>query len=252
MSPHGALVTAVFALGWLGPITYVGAFYQDVPMMPALLQQQHRIACLFTHEVRAWKSYHLQIQRAGDDRWAELPEAGYFDMKIFGYRTRLHRMLGNAWRKPGGVAQTRAIALWVRERHDRLNPDGPKMDAIRFVRVQHPVSTLARQRHRYRQPALDATDPRFWQIFGEVRFDGKAPTHPTHRLNARPSRGAPRVLRAPGKPSPVALPRLRRPQQPHDQDLDPLNLPSLSAPPHDATDPRDRPLQPPARMDEKP
>lgn len=181
MTPYGVVMTLVFAALWIGPICWVGATSTDVRFMPRVLKQQHRIACLFPNAVQGWKTYHIEVQTGGQRRWAELPLTGYFDMGIFGHRTRLHRLMSKAYRRPGGVQRTRAIADFVRARYGERHPAGPALDAVRFVRVYHPVEKLAKEKGAFRRRPLAELGDRHQSPFGEVRFDGRPATHPGHR-----------------------------------------------------------------------
>ncbi len=183
---YGGIITAIFIFVWLIPITYVGGVGRDVSWMPTIMKHQMRVACLFTHKSSSWRSYHMQIQtEASGDEWVELDDAGYFDMTVFGYRSRLHRLLGQSWRKPKGIKRTQAISAWMKDQYAIKNPNGPKLTAIRYVLTSHSIQKLAKQDTRYKKEPLSSVDPKKWVIFGEVRFDGKPATHPTHGRSTR-------------------------------------------------------------------
>ena len=182
MTPYGIVVTIIYLLLWLLPISWVGSTYSDVKFFPTVIKQQNRVACLFTNEARAWKTYHIQIQLGGSGEWVEMPLDDYFEMDIFGYRTRLHRLLSVSWRKYKGIDRTREMSNFVKTRYDKLNPDGPSLDAIRYIRAQHSVKHLVKENHVFRRKPLTRIHPNYWQIFGEVRWDGKRPQHGSHRM----------------------------------------------------------------------
>ena len=214
MTPYGALISVLFVIFWLIPIAWVGSMYKDVRFLPIHIKQQQRIACLFTQEARSWKSYHIQIQTEDNpNEWVEMSEKGYFDMQIFGYRSRMHRMLGSAWRKHRGIERTRLIATYITDKYKLKNPDGPKILGIRFIRAQHSVEKLAKQKHVYRKEPLANIPPPYWQIFGEVRYDGRRAEFPTHQLNPRPDKKKTPAseVKKPTSPGPLQLPKLKQP-----------------------------------------
>ena len=172
------VIMALIVYFWLVPIAYVGGMKRDASWMPRWFRHQQRIACLFTRSVSSWKSYHVQVQTGGDGIWRELDEKGFFEMTVFGYRTRLHRILGHSFRKARGQRRISEIARFMAERYRTLHPGEPPLDAIRFVRVGHRIARLARETGRFRKPALDEVEPVRMQIFGEVRFDGKMASTP--------------------------------------------------------------------------
>jgi hypothetical protein len=215
MGPYGALVSVIFLLFWLIPIAWVGSMYKDVRFLPIHIKQQQRIACLFTKEARSWKSYHIQIQTTDNPEWEEADEKDYFQMMIFGYRSRLHRMLGSAWRKHRGIQRTKMIAEHIHGIYNEEHPNGPKLLAVRFIRAQNTVKKLAKQKHIYRPDPLHKIHPNLWQIFGEVRWDGKRAKHPTHKFNDRKKKAASKGLKQEKKlDARSIIPALKAPLKP--------------------------------------
>ncbi len=159
---------------WLIPVAYGGVTNLVAPGFPPYFQKLQWIARLFPYEVRAWASFHIEVQREGSRSWKELRGRGYFDMSIFGYRTRLNRLLeeavfhGDPWKRQ----ITWEIANFVHRRHAELHPEGPPLVGVRFVQVAHSIEELAEQKgHFVRRPLAELGDlPQ--RRFGEVRFDG--------------------------------------------------------------------------------
>ncbi len=181
-SRSAALFIVIACVLWLAPIGFVGSTDRDVPHMPVYLKYNQRIACLFPRSVAIWKSYHVQYQRRGhgdEAVWHELPGLDAFQLSNFGYRTRLQRILGQAYQKDRGQRRTRELAEYIRRKLE--NGEGPWAGervsplAIRFVRASQSVATLAKQKGAYRRPDLDDIPEASWQIFGENRWDGKRP-----------------------------------------------------------------------------
>ncbi len=151
--------------------------------MPMYLRHIQRIACLFTSSVRSWKSYHVQYQVRGDPptSWRELDHLDAFQLNIFGYRTRIHRILGHAYQKDRGRLRTAELADYIKARLEAgEGPSGQqeRVQAMRFIRAWHPVAELAKETGRYQKPSLDEVPRKRWQIFGERRWDGRRATHP--------------------------------------------------------------------------
>jgi hypothetical protein len=171
-------VASVLLIGvWLLPITYTGVMRADVPFFPDWLAYQQRVACLFTNAMDYWSTYHPQVRLQGDpaDAWQELPEAGYFDMTVFGYRSKLERAMeycqGTAWQAEAATETARFIAT----RWAELHPDQP-LAAVRFARVVYTSRSLVGQPGAFvRQPLADVP-PQQVSYFGELDLDDAAPT----------------------------------------------------------------------------
>ena len=181
VGPWGVLIVLTFSLFYLLPIAYVGSFKKDVRFMPVYLKHIQRVACLFTHSVGSWKSYHVQFQRTGSEKWEELEQLDAFTLNIFGYRNRIHRICGHAFKKSRGRRRTKELAGYIKTKLEI--GEGPtrapvKIDAIRFVRAWHPVKDLAEEEGRYSKPRLDDVPRKRWQIFGENRWDGERVMNP--------------------------------------------------------------------------
>jgi hypothetical protein len=185
----GFWVLALIAL-WLLPIFYVGSFRKDVRALPIYLRYQQRIACLFTGAVGNWSTYHVEIRREGETGFVELPEAGYFDMEIFGYRTRMHRILGFSRNRPRGGRRQREIAEYLHARHRELDATQGAIEELRFVRAWHPVAVLAQEKGCFVKPALAEVPPNRQRAFGHFRLDaeGRAAALPIPGEPAPPGR----------------------------------------------------------------
>lgn len=170
------LLALFFVLAWLAPMTAVGLYKSNGSLYPVFLQNLHRCACLFTNSVSHWSTFHIQVQTSDDVGWHELDEAGYFDMPVFGYRTRYHRIMSHAWGKPGEKKRTDALARFIAQRFTELHAergDDVKLLAVRFVRVQHRTPDLAKETGKFEKPLLTSLAPSRLLFTGEVRFDGK-------------------------------------------------------------------------------
>ncbi len=171
LTPYSAFAALVFACLWLAPVAWIGTAGKDVSFMPIYLKHVQRCACLFPKAVRSWKTHHIEILVEGERPWKELQLDGYFDMGIFGYRTRMGRILGRAYRsKRRRKTVSREIAKFLKKRYAELNPDGPRLRAVRFVRLRHKVKDLIKEKGHFRKPLLKNAGKRPRQTFGKVVF----------------------------------------------------------------------------------
>lgn len=187
MSPYDALLFCAFAILWIIPITYVGSAGTDIPDLPRIMKHQYRVACLFTKHVRSWSTYHVEIQTGGSDEWVEMPIDGIFDMPVFGYRTKLHRLCGKSFRGAMARPRMKEITNYIKKRRREVRPDAPPLDAVRVSRVSHPIKILAQEVGRFtRRPLKEyLAEKRHRYLFGEQRWDGKRPTNVTWRSKRR-------------------------------------------------------------------
>lgn len=174
-----------FALVWLGPITWVGSLKRDVYSLPAWVRHQQRIACLFTGSVSTWKTYHVEVRFGDDPAWVEY-EPEEFEMEVFGYRSRLHRLLGHSYRKTKGDQRIRDVSYYIKANYDKAHPLGPPMTGLRFVSVSHGVELLAGQDCKFKKPRLDELDKsqRVYR-FGEIDFKNPKPLRGQLRRDPR-------------------------------------------------------------------
>lgn len=191
MTPYDVAIALVLLLFWLGPISWVGATKKETPLLPDWLRHQHRISCLFTNEVKGWQSYHFEVQRGGSGKWEPMSEEGYFELPVFGYRSRLHRTLGHSYKRGKGAKRMREMGLYIKRRYDELNPNGPSLDALRYVRVYMSNEMLAKQTGRFKPMMPEEVPPNYTVYFGEMRFDGKRATHAGWGRTASPPTPAP-------------------------------------------------------------
>jgi hypothetical protein len=192
MSMYDRTLGIAFLLLWIIPITYVGSASKDIPQLPRMMKHQYRVACLFTRHVRSWSTYHVEIQTNGSDEWVEMPIEGIFDMPVFGYRSKLHRLCGKSFRGLHARKRMKEITNYIKAKRRELYPDAPKLDGIRVSRVSHPINILAKEVGKFRRRPLKEylAEKRHRFLFGEQRWDGKRPKNEVWRRKPRPKRGA--------------------------------------------------------------
>lgn len=163
---------------WLIPITYVGTFKSKVSFFPVWLNQQTGIACLFTGHSEYGRSFYIQVQSPDYSGWVTVPESDYFQMYVFGYRTRMFRILIHANRGKRAARAVREVGLYIRQQHAQTYPDKAPLTAVRFARLSTSIQDLAKQEGHYYKPPLESADPDLIKLYGELRWDGQPPTHP--------------------------------------------------------------------------
>jgi hypothetical protein len=173
LARRDGLSALLVALFWLLPIVWVGSTNKNAPWQGRVLSYQQRCACLFTDAVTSWSTYHIQVQRTGDDAWIEVDERGMFDMPVFGYRTRFNRLLDHSQEHhPRSNERLAEAADFVKAHLLRLEPQA-SLTAVRFVRVWHPIGALAKETGRFAKRPLDLARAERQAVFFERRYDGK-------------------------------------------------------------------------------
>lgn len=118
---------------WLIPIFYYGMIGKTVPHLPRSLAHVSRISRLFYWRSNTWTVPYLQASFDSKDQWVTLPEEEYFQMKPFGYRTRLCQLTILSQVKLG-KRPYEELCGWVRDRYRQLHPeDTRKLVGIRLV-----------------------------------------------------------------------------------------------------------------------
>lgn len=170
---------SVFLIGaWLVPMTMTGALQSNMYHIPAPIRNQYRISCLFTHPSRSWHTVHYEVRLAGQLRWKEGPLEGYFDLDIFGYRSRLNRIvLASRYKNKQGEVYGRnklrleEMGQFIAERWATLNPEATKVQEVRFTRVAHKVGEKhCMARERWSRPALSDIPKKDHDLIHTVRI----------------------------------------------------------------------------------
>ena len=81
------LLFLLFVAFWLWPIVWVGLTHRDATGMGNVLNNNYRIACLFTHRVKNWTEYYFQLKLVDGEVWLNTEESDYSRMEPFGHRT---------------------------------------------------------------------------------------------------------------------------------------------------------------------
>lgn len=164
ISPYGSVVSILLVLIWLVPLNCTGNLKANLYTIPAPIRNQYRISCLFTSASRSWHTVHYEVRKEGQVQWEEGPLEGFFELDIFGYRTKLNRV-GLASRYKGkdgkihGKNKTRFIdmAKFIGMRWAENYPTDPEVKEVRFQRVAHKVGKEhCMKREVWSRPALSS------------------------------------------------------------------------------------------------
>ena len=171
LSTFDFLKAGVFVLFWILPIMYVNLTNSRVDFkkitgflnsplenksnFSLYMNNQYRVACLFTNSVAQWKNLYAQIQLQGADDWIAFDEAEYAPMHCFGYRTRIKRLYNEskllldqpghrkAKNRCGSCKQmTRRredMAAFIARRYEEVFPESPPVRRVRFVEAIYKV-----------------------------------------------------------------------------------------------------------------
>ena len=162
ISLYGLVMTMFFLVLFIVPMSLTGAVQAKMYHIPAPLRNQYRISCLFTHASRTWDTAHYEVRLAGQLRWKEGPLEGFFDLDIFGYRTRFNRIVGaSRYKNSRGEVygknklRLQEMAHFIADRWATLNPEDPAVQEVRFKRVRHKTGEEhCMKRERWSRPPL--------------------------------------------------------------------------------------------------
>lgn len=146
ISGYGSIMSIFFVCIWLIPINCTGNLKAKLYTIPAPIRNQYRISCLFTYASRSWATIHYEVRKEGQVEWEEGPLEGFFDLDIFGYRTKLNRIgLASRYKDKNGNVygknkrRLKEMGNFIATRWGENYPDDPEIKEVRFFRVQHKV-----------------------------------------------------------------------------------------------------------------
>ena len=178
ISLYGLVMTIVFLVLFIVPMSLTGAVQAKMYHIPAPLRNQYRISCLFTHASRTWDTAHYEVRLAGQLRWKEGPLEGFFDLDIFGYRTRFNRIVGaSRYKNSRGEVygknklRLQEMAHFIADRWSTLNPEDPLVQEVRFKRVRHKTGEEhCMKRERWSRPPLSEIPQKKQDLLLTVRI----------------------------------------------------------------------------------
>jgi hypothetical protein len=138
-----------FLLLWLLPVTYHGLTgLRPMPFFPVRFLHLTNISCLFTRAVPSWPFEYLQVLPAQGGQWETLRESDYFQMPVFGNRTRLSELTRSEL-PPQAFYE---LAVWVQQRYADRHGSFPV--AVRVLRTYY--TGTGAPTGRWTQPPLEA------------------------------------------------------------------------------------------------
>ena len=139
VTPYGTVMSILIFLVWMIPMALTGMMNTSLLDIPAGIRNQYRISCLFTHSSKTWQTVHYEVRQEGQVNWIEGPLEGFFDIDIFGHRTRFNPdMLASKGndrksrlrRKRGGVIHCGAVARGLsRQPTHQRNSNDPSLQS---------------------------------------------------------------------------------------------------------------------------
>ena len=135
----------------------------ETAQFPAAVRNQYRISCLFTHSSKL-AHVHYQVRLKEEMAWQEGPLDGFFDLDIFGYRSKLNRIVlaSRAKNKSGKLysknrKRLEELSVFIGERWGMLYPEDPPVMEVRFFRVGHKVGEAhCMSREPWSRPPLES------------------------------------------------------------------------------------------------
>lgn len=141
---------------WLGPMIYSGFAHQVLPELK-MFRRQIFLTDLFSYSIPSWAAYYVQIRRAGDDSWVELPLQQYFRMSTFGKLTRL-----NLYFIRGQISEERrqvrqhSLLRWLIARYQETHVGQPPLAQIRLLLYDEFPDKNSPPQKPYRTPPLSS------------------------------------------------------------------------------------------------
>jgi len=166
ISGYGLLISVSLVVLWLGPITYTGFLKKDVRGYPRFLRNSHRVSCLFVSSTPYWRTEHYQVRFLGSDEWIEGPEPGFFEVPVYGYRTRFNRLLRQSIRiGRKGVRRQEQMGDYIQQRWSELSPDDPIIAEVRYIRAKHYVGEpQCMARGAWVKPRIEDIPEENWEV----------------------------------------------------------------------------------------
>jgi hypothetical protein len=140
VTPYGVVMSLLVVFVWLIPMSLTGILNTSLLDVPAALRNQYRISCLFTHSSKTWQTIHYEVRVNGQLSWKEGPLEGFFDIDIFGHRTRFNRiMLASKNKDRKSRLRRKEVASYIVKRWGTVFPLSEPVKEIRIVQVSNPV-----------------------------------------------------------------------------------------------------------------
>ena len=140
VTPYGTVMSILIFLVWMIPMALTGMLNTSLLDIPAGIRNQYRISCLFTHSSKTWQTVHYEVRKEGQINWVEGPLEGFFNIDIFGHRTRFNRiMLASKGKDRRSRLRRKEVATYIVGLWPKVFPESPPVKEIRITQVSNPV-----------------------------------------------------------------------------------------------------------------
>lgn len=144
---------------WLGPVIYSGVTHQMLPELKAF-RRQIFMTDLFSYSIPSWAAYYVQVRRANDDSWEELPLQQYFHMSTFGKLTRLNLyFIGGHLSKEQFEVRQHALLRWLIDQLQGRDVAQPPIAQIRLLVFDEFPDQNSPPKSPYQKPQLSTLPP---------------------------------------------------------------------------------------------
>lgn len=173
VTPYGVVMTILIVVVWLVPMALTGILNTSLLDVPAAIRNQYRISCLFTHSSKTWQTVHYEVRLEGQLSWREGPLEGFFDIDIFGHRTRFNRiMLASKNNDPKSRLRRKEVAQFIVNRWPTVFPDTTSIKEIRITQVSNPVGGKhCMAREAWSRPLLANVPKRQKKVVAEYKAE---------------------------------------------------------------------------------
>ena len=184
-TPFGMIMSVFLTIYWFIPMSATGAMNANWYNIPVAVRNQYRIACLFTHSSRSWPTAHFEVLQEGETEWKEGPLEGFFDLDIFGYRSRFNRILsaskgayseGKSKGKlyPANRRRLQEMSDYIAGRWAINYPEDPPVQKVRLSLANHPVGKEhCMAREPWSRPPLTEIPSKYVREVGTFIIDSK-------------------------------------------------------------------------------
>lgn len=166
-----------FLIIWIIPINLL-LFTKSVPIAGKFLNYQYRVSRLFTHRSANWSNYYVEYAGDGFKEWRALPLDHFSDMYIYGYTTRLQRVLGDSLRDPiRGSRIRKKLGLYLKSEIEKQHPEFAPIREIRLIRVPYPAGSkqTAKPRGTWEVEEFENTPVKWRKIVSHLVFTPQNP-----------------------------------------------------------------------------
>ena len=204
-TPFGVFMSIFLLSYWFIPMSGTGSMGASWYNIPVAIRNQYRIACLFTHSSRSWPTAHFEVLKEGESDWEEGPLEGYFDLDIFGYRSRFNRILSASKGKykegkskgklyPSNRKRLQEMSEYIAKMWAKNNPEDPPVTKVRLSLANHPTGKKhCMAREKWSRPPIEDIPKKY------LREVGVFPISSSDAIKTTPSKKSNALQKVPSK-----------------------------------------------------